>query len=236
MPKNHPGRPLPTIVYVHGGPASQFRPDLHFFLQYFLATGFAVLAPNVRGSSGYGKAYMALDDVERRMDSVRDLDYAARWLKTRSDLDGNRLVVYGGSYGGFMVLAALAFYPEHWAAGIDIIGISNFVSFLANTGAYRRRHREAEYGSLEHDRDFLQSISPLQHVDKITAPLMVIHGANDPRVPLEEAEQIAAALQAGGVPVEFLVFDDEGHGIVKLKNKLVAYPAIAKFLERHVVG
>ncbi|MBN1964144.1 MAG: S9 family peptidase [Anaerolineae bacterium] len=226
--------PLPVVINVHGGPESQFRPFFHFFVQYFLQQGYAVLAPNVRGSTGYGRAYSHLDDVEKRMDSVADLAYAAHWLKAQPGIDGERLVVSGGSYGGFMVLAALTAYPDLWAAGVDIVGISSFVTFLENTSAYRRAHREAEYGSLAQDREFMERIAPINHVDQITAPLMVIHGANDPRVPVGEAEQLVAALRERGVPVELLVFGDEGHGLVKLANKLVAYPAIVDFLEKHL--
>lgn len=224
--------PLPVVVIVHGGPEGQSRPALAGFAQYLLHNGYALLMPNVRGSVGYGKAYSHLDDVEKRMDSVADLAHAAHWLKAQPEFDGERIAVYGGSYGGFMVLSALTTYPDLWVAGVDIVGISNFVTFLENTSAYRRSHREAEYGSLERDRDFLESISPSNHLEKITAPLMVIHGANDPRVPLSEAEQIVEALRARDVPVEYLVFDDEGHGIALLKNKLVAYPAIVDFLDR----
>ncbi len=227
-----PDTPLPAILFVHGGPESQFRPDFRFLIQYVVQHGYAVLAPNVRGSSGYGNAYMNLDNVEKRMDSVADLASAARWLGEQPGIDGDRLVVYGGSYGGFMVLAALTAYPDLWAAGVNIVGISNFVSFLENTSGYRRLHRESEYGSLATDRAFLQSVSPLTHVDKITAPLMVVHGANDPRVPLSEAQQLVSALEARQVPVEFLVFDDEGHGVAKLKNKLVLYPAVIDFLNK----
>jgi dipeptidyl aminopeptidase/acylaminoacyl peptidase len=228
--------PLPVILVVHGGPESQFRPFFHFLIQYFLSRGYAVLAPNVRGSTGYGKEYSHLDDVEKRMDSVADLAHAAYWLTEQPGVDGERLVVYGGSYGGFMVLSALCTYPDLWAAAVDIVGISSFVTFLENTSDYRRAHREAEYGSLETDRDFLERISPINHLDKMTAPLFVIHGANDPRVPLGETEQLVEALTGRGVPVEFLVFDDEGHGLAKLKNKLVAYPAVAGFLDRHLGG
>jgi dipeptidyl aminopeptidase/acylaminoacyl peptidase len=220
----------PAIVYVHGGPESQYRPDFKFLVQYFVHNGYAVLAPNVRGSSGYGNTYMHLDNVEKRMDSVADLAYAARWLGEQPGIDAGRLVVYGGSYGGFMVLSSLTTYPELWAAGVNIVGISNFVTFLENTSAYRRVHRESEYGSLAENRDFLQSISPLNQADKIQVPLMVIHGANDPRVPLSEAQQLVDAVRAQGVPVEFLVFEDEGHGINKLANKLVMYPAVIDFL------
>lgn len=233
-PTGRQDAPMPVILVVHGGPEGQFRPFFHFLIQYFLSRGYAVFAPNVRGSTGYGKSYSHLDDVEKRMDSVADLAYAAYWLKDQPDVDGDRLVVYGGSYGGFMVLSAMCTYPDLWAAGVDIVGISNFVTFLENTSDYRRAHREAEYGSLESDRMFLESISPLNHVDRIEAPIMVIHGANDPRVPLSEAEQLVAALTDRGVPVEFLVFDDEGHGIAKLKNKLRAYPAVVRFLDGYL--
>ena len=236
QPRDRSDGPLPVIVLVHGGPEGQTRPYFHPLIQYLVGRGYAVFAPNVRGSTGYGKAYSHLDDVEKRMDSVADLAYGAQWLREQPGIDGDRLVVYGGSYGGFMVLSALCTYPELWAAGVDIVGISSFVTFLENTSDYRRAHREAEYGSLETDREFLESISPINHVDRITAPLIVIHGANDPRVPLSEAEQLVDALSRRGVPVEFIVFDDEGHGIAKLKNKLVAYPAIVDFLDRVLQG
>jgi dipeptidyl aminopeptidase/acylaminoacyl peptidase len=168
------------------------------------------------------------------MDSVTDLAHAAYWLKEQPEFDGDNLVVYGGSYGGFMVLAALTNYPDLWAAGVNLVGISNFVTFLENTSLYRRAFREAEYGSLEKDREFLENIAPINHLDKVQAPLMVVHGANDPRVPLSEAQQLVEALEARNIPVEFLVMEDEGHSIVKFKNKKVVYPAIVEFLEKHL--
>lgn len=228
------GELLPVVVAMHGGPESQAQPNFSFLFQFLTNNGYAVLAPNVRGSTGYGKAYSHLDDVENRMDSVADMAHAAYWLKEQPEIDGERLIVYGGSYGGFMVLAALTTYPDLWAAGVNIVGISNFVTFLENTSEYRRALREAEYGSLERDREFLERISPLNHVDNITAPLMIIHGENDPRVPAGEARQLAARLEEKDVPVEMLMFDDEGHGLAKLKNKLVAYPAIVAFLDKYV--
>ncbi len=236
LPDESFARPLPVVVIVHGGPESQSVASFNFLAQYLLAHGFALLLPNVRGSSGYGKAYGHLDDVEKRMDSVADLAHAAHWLGGQPQIDPERIAVYGGSYGGFMVLSAMTAYPDLWAAGVDIVGISNFVTFLENTSAYRRAHREAEYGSLENDRHFLESISPIHHIDKLSAPLLVIHGANDPRVPLGEAQQLVQALRARKVPVEYLVFEDEGHGLAKLKNKEVAYPAVADFLARHLQG
>ena len=224
----------PVIVDIHGGPESQRRPSFNSVKQYLLANGYAVFEPNVRGSSGYGKAYAALDDVEKRMDSVTDLKAAVEWLHDHPAVDPDRIVAMGGSYGGFMVLAALTEYPELWAAGVDIVGIANFVTFLENTGEWRRELREAEYGSLAADREFLVSISPINRVEAIDAPLFVLHGANDPRVPVDEAEQIAEEAREQGVPVEKLVFDDEGHGITKLENRTEAYQAIVDFLSTHV--
>lgn len=229
------GRP-PVIVSVHGGPEAQERVGFNPIYQYLVASGYAVVAPNVRGSSGYGKTYLSLDDVHKRMDSVEDLNSIGRWIRASNDFDGERMAVMGGSYGGFMVLAALTSAPELWAAGVDIVGIANFVTFLENTGAYRRALREAEYGSLETDREFLESISPINHVDEIAAPLLVIHGANDPRVPLGEAQQIHDRLVELGRPVELLVFSDEGHGIVKLPNRRVAYGKVVEFLDGHLAA
>lgn len=224
----------PVIVEVHGGPEGQAQPIFDYFVQYFISQGYGMLIPNVRGSSGYGKNYLALDNVKKRMDSVADLAHGVKWLEAQPDVDAKRIAIIGGSYGGFMVLSAITTYPDLWAAAVDVVGISNFVTFLENTSPYRRSHREGEYGSLEHDREFLTSISPIHHVDKIIAPLMVIHGANDPRVPLSEAEQLVNALQARNVPVEFLVYEDEGHGLVKLKNILDAYPKMADFLATYI--
>ncbi len=226
----------PAVVYVHGGPESQYRPTFNPIVQYFVACGYVVLAPNVRGSSGYGHAYMSLDDVRLRMDSVADLRHAAQWLASEGVADANHIAVMGGSYGGFMTLAALTTYPDIWAAGVDIVGIANFVTFLENTSAWRRKLREAEYGNLEQDRDFLTTISPIHHVDRIAAPLFVAHGANDPRVPVGEAEQIVASLRERGRPVEYQRYEDEGHGLIKRANRLIAYSAIARFLDQHIGG
>ena len=226
------GGPAPVVVDIHGGPEAQRRPVFIAVRQYFAAKGFAVVEPNVRGSTGYGKRYEHLDDRERRLDSVRDLAALHAWLAARADVDPERVALYGGSYGGYMVLAGLAFHAELWAAGISVVGISSFVTFLENTAAWRRAFREREYGSLEHDRELLTEISPLTHIDRLRAPLFLIHGANDPRVPLSEAEQIHRALTERGIPCELLVYEDEGHGLQKLKNRLDAYPKSVEFLER----
>jgi dipeptidyl aminopeptidase/acylaminoacyl peptidase len=225
---------LPIVVYVHGGPEGQSLPIFNPVIQYFVAHGYGVLAPNVRGSSGYGYEYQSLDDVRLRMDSVADLQYAAFWLKESGIADPERIAIMGGSYGGFMVLSAVTTYPDLWAAGVDIVGIANFVTFLENTGPWRRKIRESEYGSLENDREFLEQISPIHSVDRIRAPMCIIHGANDPRVPVGEAEQIVTALHAHYIPVKYMRFEDEGHGLFKRANRLIAYPAIALFLEEHL--
>ena len=232
--KKSDNRLPPVIVYPHGGPESQTRPNFNALFQYFLQRGYGILAPNVRGSTGFGTKYMNLDNTVKRMDSVKDLAHAVHWLRDNKQADPKRIAVYGGSYGGFMVLAAVTNYPDLFAAGIDIVGIANFVTFLENTGAYRRAHREAEYGNLREHKKFLEEISPINHVDKIQCPMMVIHGANDPRVPIGEAEQIVAALKKRNIPVEYLRYEDEGHGLAKLKNRLDAYPKMVAFLDKYL--
>jgi dipeptidyl aminopeptidase/acylaminoacyl peptidase len=227
---------LPFIVYVHGGPEGQTRYGWNPIIAYYVARGYGVLAPNVRGSSGYGNAFMALDDIEKRPDSVADLAAAVEWLHESDWADGTKIGVQGQSYGGFMVLAALTTYPDLWAAGVDIYGIANMLTFLQNTSPYRIKLRTPEYGDPVANRDFLIEVSPIHKIDRITAPLMVVHGARDPRVPLSESEQMVEALRARQHPVEFLVFDDEGHSIAKLKNKLVAWPAIADFFDKYLRG
>ena len=228
--------PAPVVVIIHGGPESQYRPSFAPLTQYLLAHGFAVVAPNVRGSTGYGRRYQHLDDVELRLDSVNDLAAVHDWLATQPDLDERRAALYGGSYGGYMVLMGLAHQPERWAAGVDIVGMSDLVTFLENTSEWRRAFREREYGSLEHDRDLLRELSPITHVERMQAPLCIIHGANDPRVPLSEAEQIHEVLTERGVRCELLVYHDEGHGLSKLANRIDAYPRVAAFLHEVLGG
>ena len=226
--------PYPGIVWIHGGPEAQIRPSFNPIIQFFLAAGFAIATPNVRGSTGYGRRYSSLDDVEKRLDSVADIKYLVDFLKEDQRIDNNKLAVYGGSYGGYMVLACITEYPALFQAAIDIVGISNFITFLENTAAWRRHLREKEYGSLTMDSELLQRISPINRVDKIITPTMLVHGVNDERVPVSEAEQIHAQLKSRNIPTEFIQFYDEGHGIVKLKNKINLYPAILKFLQYHL--
>ncbi|MDA8340690.1 MAG: prolyl oligopeptidase family serine peptidase, partial [Actinomycetota bacterium] len=184
---------------------------------------------NVRGSTGYGKRYASLDDTTRRLDSVRDLASVHAWL-AGAGFDPGRAALWGGSYGGYMVLAGLAFQPDRWAAGVDIVGISDLVTFLEHTSDYRRAHREREYGSLEHDRPFLEEASPLRRAEDIRAPLFVIHGRNDPRVPVGEAQQLVAAVSRRGIRSELVVYDDEGHGLARLANRVDGYGRAVRFL------
>ena len=227
--------PFPVVVTVHGGPESQWRPwysqGFGAFTQFLVARGYAVAAPNVRGSSGYGKRFEHLDDVALRLDSVRDLAEVHAWLSARPEIDGSRAVVYGRSYGGYMVLAALAFQPELWAAGIEFVGISNLETFLENTSEYRRGAREREYGSLATDRELLRGASPASRVDAIRAPLFIEHGRNDPRVPVSESEALHRALRERGVRCELVIYEDEGHTIEKLGNRVDAFERAVAFLE-----
>jgi dipeptidyl aminopeptidase/acylaminoacyl peptidase len=236
LPKNTDGRRVPVVIHIHGGPEWQARPVFNPLIQYLLYRGYAVVVPNVRGSSGYGKAYLALDDREKRMDSVRDLEYLHRALEQRDDIDSKRIALLGGSYGGYMVLAGLAFQPDLWAAGVDIVGIANLTTFLQNTSTWRRALREPEYGYLDKDQELLTKLSPINAIENVKAPLFIIHGANDPRVPLSEAEQMAGRLKLLGREVELLVYPDEGHGLAKLKNRMDAYPKVAAFLDKHLMN
>ncbi|WP_370864629.1 S9 family peptidase [Nocardioides agariphilus] len=224
-----------SVLHIHGGPESEAVQMYSAVWQALALCGFEVLVPNVRGSSGYGRRWVSLDDVELRLDSVADLAAIHDWLPTVG-LDASRSALWGGSYGGYMVLAGLAMQPERWAAGVDIVGISSLVTFLENTSAYRRAYREREYGFLDQHREFLEKASPLTYLDDLVAPLFVIHGANDPRVPLSEAEQIKAALDDKGVDCELRVYPDEGHGLAKRANRLDAYPDAIEFLVQHLSG
>jgi dipeptidyl aminopeptidase/acylaminoacyl peptidase len=234
VPKESEGKKLPVIVSVHGGPESQERPGFNALYQYFLSRGYAILAPNVRGSTGYGKTYASLDNIRLRENAVKDLAYAVEWLKNVGSADPRRIAVMGSSYGGYMTMAAITLYPDLWAAAVNTVGIVNWETFLKNTSGYRRRQREVEYGFLDKDLDFLRQISPISRVDRIKTPLFVIHGKNDPRVPYTEAEQIVKALRERGAIVEYKLFEDEGHGISKLKNRLELYPLVADFLDKYM--
>ncbi|RNF39491.1 S9 family peptidase [Planococcus salinus] len=224
----------PVVVYVHGGPESQIRSEYNPVIQFLASQGFAVVAPNVRGSLGYGRKYVKLDDGRKRMDSVADLKALTEDLVKNHGVDADRIGIMGRSYGGFMVLAAVTHYPDIWAAGVDIVGISHFKSFLENTGPWRRKMREFEYGSLQEDVDFFEEIAPLNHTANITAPLLVFHGRNDTRVPVTEAEQLTADLENQGKQVELVIFDDEGHQTEKIENHIRMNTMIVEFMQKNL--
>lgn len=230
--------PHPVVISIHGGPESQYRPRFSSTYQYFVKElGIAVIAPNVRGSAGYGKSYLKLDNGLLREDSVKDIGALLDWIANEADLDPQRVVVLGGSYGGYMVLASMVHYSDRLAAGVERVGISNFVTFLRNTQDYRRDLRRAEYGD-ERDpkmRAHLENISPLNHVDKITKPLLISQGFNDPRVPVSESEQILDAMQQADIPVWYVLALNEGHGFRKKVNSDYNAAATVVFLEQFLL-
>ena len=231
--------PHSVIISIHGGPEAQARPYFSSTYQMWLRTlGAAVLVPNVRGSSGYGKHYMGLDNDFKREDSVKDIGALLDWIAKQPGLDAGRVAVIGGSYGGYMVLAAGVHYSDRLRAAVNVVGISNFVTFLENTQDYRRDARRAEYGD-ERDPDMrahLEAISPLNQVERIHVPLFVVQGQNDPRVPVTEAEQIVAAMRAQGQPVWYMNALNEGHGYRKKENRDVYQQATVLFFQRHLLG
>jgi dipeptidyl aminopeptidase/acylaminoacyl peptidase len=237
LPKNAPqDHSLPVILSIHGGPEAQERPAFNPINQYLVSRGYAVLSPNIRGSSGYGKAYLAMDNGPKRWDALKDLAAAVDWVATQPSLNPKKVVAMGGSYGGFATLAMLVHYPDRFAAGIDMFGPADFKTFYAHTAAYRRALRIAEYGDPDKDSDFLDAISPLRHVDKITAPLLVLQGAMDPRVPESESRSIYESVKARGGVSEYVLFPDEGHGFAKLPNRIKAFEAVVAFLDKYVRG
>lgn len=230
--------PHPVIISIHGGPEGQYRPTFSSTFQLWMKTlGAAVIAPNVRGSAGYGKEYINLDNGFNREDSVKDIGALLDWIATQPDLDQNRVAVFGGSYGGYMVLASAVHYSDKLKAAVDIVGISNFVTFLENTKDYRRDLRRVEYGD-ERDpamRAHLEAISPNNNVDKIDVPMFVVQGQNDPRVPVTEAEQIVDALRKNGKQVWYMNALNEGHGYRKKENRDIYQQAVVLFLQQHLL-
>lgn len=230
--------PHPVIISIHGGPEGQYRPNFSSTVQLWIKeVGAAVIAPNVRGSAGYGKQYVALDNGFNREHSVKDIGALLDWIKTQPDLDENRVAVIGGSYGGYMVLASAVHYSDRLKAAVDIVGISNFVTFLKNTQDYRRDLRRVEYGD---ERDpamekHLEAISPNNHVDKIKVPMFIVQGENDPRVPVTEATQMVAALRQAGDKVWYMNALNEGHGYRKKENRDVYQQAVVMFFKEHLL-
>lgn len=228
-----PGEPRGTVVHLHGGPESQDRPEFKPLTAALLMAGYIVAAPNYRGSTGYGKTFVHLDDVEKRWDAIKDVEAFAKWLAEQG-IAAKKPCVMGGSYGGYLTLMALATAPHLWACGVEIVGIFNLVTFLERTAPWRRKYREAEYGYLDKHRDILTQLSPATHVEKIEAPLMIIHGANDIRVPVYEAEQLAQRLKELGRRVEVIILPDEGHTISKVENRIKVYTEVVAFLRQHL--
>ncbi|MEI8382496.1 MAG: S9 family peptidase [Planctomycetota bacterium] len=230
-------KPIPVYISIHGGPESQYQPFFSPIIQFYVnELGIAVVCPNVRGSAGYGKTYLQLDNAEKREDSVKDIGGLLDWIATQRELDASRVAVAGGSYGGYMTLASLTHYGDRIKAGIDVVGIANFLTFLERTAAYRVDLRRAEYGD-ERDpkmKEVFERISPLNNADKIKSALLVIHGRNDPRVPFFEAEQIAAKVRAGNRPVWTLFANNEGHGFSKRDNSDYQRAVEVLFLRRHL--
>jgi dipeptidyl aminopeptidase/acylaminoacyl peptidase len=229
--------PFPALVLIHGGPEAQARPFFSPLVRYLVdEAGIAVFEPNVRGSDGYGKTYLSLDNAQKREDSVKDIGALLDWVAKQPDLDAKRLAVMGGSYGGYMVLASLVHFSDRLKAGIDMVGISNFVTFLENTAEYRRDLRRVEYGD-ERDpamRQHLEAIAPLNHADEIQSALFVAQGANDPRVPAKEAEQIRDAVRKAGHEVWYILAPDEGHGFHKKENRDTFTLLSILFLQNHL--
>ena len=230
--------PFPVVIDIHGGPEGQAQPYFNPINQYYVnEMGIVVIEPNVRGSSGYGKSYLQLDNGFKREESVQDIGKLLDWIATQPDLDAKRVAVTGGSYGGYMVLASMTHFNDRLKCAVDIVGISNFVTFLTNTQDYRRDLRRVEYGD-ERDpkmNEFLQKISPTTNAHKITKPLFVVQGLNDPRVPYTEAEQIVDIVRKNSGEVWYLLAKDEGHGFRKKTNRDFYIWSEVLFLEKYLL-
>ena len=229
----------PALVDVHGGPGGQSRVGYSDVYQYLANHGYVILRVNNRGSSGYGKTFYKADDRKHGEDDLQDVVYGKKYLQTLHYVDPEKIGIIGGSYGGYMVLAALAFEPEEFAAGVDIFGVANWLRTLQSIPPWWAAFRDAliqELGDPEKDEEYLRRISPLFHAKNITKPLIVLQGANDPRVLKVESDEIVEAVRSNGVPVEYVVFDDEGHGFTKKANRIEGYRAIREFLDLHLKG
>jgi dipeptidyl aminopeptidase/acylaminoacyl peptidase len=228
----------PVVINIHGGPEGQQQPGFLGRSNYYLnELGVAIIFPNVRGSSGFGKTFLSLDNAEKREDSVKDIGALLDWINTRPELDSERVMVTGGSYGGYMTLAVATHYNDRIRCSLDVVGVSNFVTFLEKTEAYRRDLRRVEYGD-ERDpkmREFLLKIAPVNNAHKISKPLFVVQGKNDPRVPLPESEQMVATVRKNGSPVWYLMAKDEGHGFAKKKNQDYQFYATVRFMQDHLL-
>jgi dipeptidyl aminopeptidase/acylaminoacyl peptidase len=222
------------VFNYHGGPEGQARPTMSPDAQALVANGIAVFAPNVRGSSGFGKAFMAMDDGAKRVDGVRDIKATTDALIAQGIADPRRLGIMGGSYGGYMVMAGMTEYPDMFAAGANLFGVVNFETFFRESEPWMAAISTTEYGDPSTQRDMLRALSPIHKLDRIKAPLFVLHGANDTNVPVVEAEQIVSAMKARGVPVRYTLFPDEGHGWRKTPNRVRSTTEIVGFFVEHL--
>ncbi|MFU8773119.1 MAG: alpha/beta hydrolase family protein, partial [Anaerolineales bacterium] len=228
----------PVIVSIHGGPEAQELPAYMYsgLYQYLLSRGIGILAPNIRGSTGYGKSYQKLIHRDWGGAELKDIEHAAKYLLSLDWVDPERIGVFGGSFGGFATLSAVSRLPDYWAAAVDIVGPSNLVTFARAVPPFWKRFMEKWVGDPEKDHDFLMERSPVTYVDQIKAPLFIIQGANDPRVVKSESDQIVEKLRARGVEVRYDIYEDEGHGFTKRHNQLKAWHDTAEFFEKHLLG
>jgi len=225
-------RPPPVVFFVHGGPTGQSRPTFSPVIQYYLDRGVAAFSPNVRGSTGFGRTYMTLDDRERRLDSVRDLVDMLDYLGEDGRVDASRAAVVGGSYGGYMVNAVLANFPGHFVAGVALFGVADWVTALEIASPALKASDRIEYGDISEQRwrDFYTENSPIRQADRIDVPVLYSHGVRDPRIDISETETMVRTLRANGVEARFIRIPDEGHGWRRLSNRLFYYREEASFL------
>jgi dipeptidyl aminopeptidase/acylaminoacyl peptidase len=224
----------PVVISFHGGPESQERPYIDVTYQALLIQGISVFAPNVRGSSGFGKSFVNLDNGPLRVNAVRDIRACVQAVVDAGVADPARIGVMGGSYGGYMTMAALTEFPDLFAAGADLFGIVNFETFFAHSEPWMGAVSKAEYGDPETQRDLLHALSPIHKMDRVRAPTLVLHGANDTNVPVVEAQQVVAELRKRKVPVELILFPDEGHGFVKTPNRIRTTREIVRWFVLHL--
>jgi dipeptidyl aminopeptidase/acylaminoacyl peptidase len=226
--------PGPMVLSFHGGPEGQSRPSFRATYQALLSRGIAVFAPNVRGSSGFGKTFVNLDNGALRFDGIKDIEATVKFVTEAKLAEAGRIGIMGGSYGGYMVMAGLTDYPDLFAAGANLFGVVNFATFFANTEPWMAAISTVEYGDPVTDKELLEQLSPIHKVDRVIAPTIVLHGANDTNVPVVEAEQVVENLQQRGVPVKYVLFPDEGHGWGKVENRVTSDVEIVRWFEAHL--
>jgi dipeptidyl aminopeptidase/acylaminoacyl peptidase len=226
---------LPTLIWLHGGPEAQERPTFQPLFQALVAEGVAVFAPNVRGSGGYGRTFTSADDGERRFAAIADVRVAVDFLVSAGLADASRVGISGRSYGGYLALAALAWFPDRFAVGVDVCGIADFATFYAHTEPWIAAAATTKYGDPHTDATLLRELSPLHRIDRIAAPVLVVHGAHDTNVPLEEARQVVEALRERGASPGFLLFEDEGHEVRGTDNRVVFVREVVSWVAAHLL-